>query len=97
MANVNVTYGDMNSAADRLATGRTDIEGQLSALERQIEGLVASGYVTDSSSGAFLDSYRAFTNGCKQTVEGLNGMAAYLKHAASTFEQADQQLAAAAR
>ena len=97
MANVNVTYQEMESAGDRLAAGRTEIETSLSALSRQVEILVSSGYVTDASSAAFLESYQAFTSGCLQTVGGLNGMSAYLKAAAATFRDADQQLASAVR
>ena len=47
MANVNVTYQEMQSAADRLVAGRVEIQGQLEALQRQVEGLVSGGYVTD--------------------------------------------------
>lgn len=97
MANVNVTYQEMETAADRLTNGRAEIQGQLELLARQVEGLVNGGYVTDSSSGAFLESYHEFNGGCLQTIEGLNGMAAYLKAAARTFADADQQLASAIR
>jgi WXG100 family type VII secretion target len=97
MANVNVTFQEMESAASRLGAGRTEIEGALAGLQRQIEGLVSSGYVTDSSSGAFLEAYNAFTTGALQTISGLDGMAAYLNAAAGTFRDADQQLASAAR
>lgn len=97
MANVSVSYQDMESAGDRLAAGRTEIDAALSGLQHQIEALVTSGYVTDSSSGAFLESYHAFTHGCRQTIEGLDGMAAYLRGAAGTFRDADQQLAGAIR
>ncbi|MCW2623105.1 MAG: uncharacterized protein JWL64_2707 [Frankiales bacterium] len=97
MANVNVTYQEMESAATRLLAGRLEIESQLSGLQRQVELLVSSGYVTDASSGAFLESYNAFTSGVLQAVDGLNGMASYLNTAAGTFREADQQLASAAR
>jgi WXG100 family type VII secretion target len=97
MANVNVTYQEMESAATRLLAGRVEIEGQLSGLQRQVELLVSTGYVTDASSGAFLDSYNSFTAGVLQAVEGLNGMAGYLNAAAGTFRDTDQQLASAAR
>lgn len=97
MANVSVSYQEMESAGDRLAAGRTEIDASLSALQHQVESLVSSGFVTDSSSGAFLESYLAFTTGCRQTVEGLDGMALYLRNAAATFRDADQQLAGALR
>lgn len=97
MANVTVTYQEMEAAADRLSAGRAEIQAQLQALQRQVEGLVAGGYVTDRSSAAFLESYTEFGAGCSQTVEGLDGMGAYLRSAARTFADADQQLAGALR
>lgn len=97
MANVSVSYQEMESAGDRLVAGRSEIDAALTGLQHQVEALVSSGFVTDSSSGAFLESYHAFTHGCRQTVEGLDGMAGYLKSAAGTFRDADQQLAGALR
>jgi WXG100 family type VII secretion target len=97
MTNVNVSYQEMESAASRITAGRAEIEGVLSALQRQMEGLVSTAYVTDSSSGAFLDAYNTFTTGCVQAVQGLDGMSRYLTVAAGTFRDADQQLASAAR
>ena len=95
MANVSVTYQDMQSAGNRLKAGREEIEGNLQQLQRLVADLVGGGYVTDSSSKAFQSSYDEFTTGASQTIEGLNGMADYLVKAAETFEQADTQLASA--
>ena len=95
MANVQVTYQEMKSAGDRLKAGREEIEGNLQQLQRLVADLVGGGYVTDSSSKAFQSSYDEFTKGASQTIEGLNGMADYLKAAAETFERADTELASA--
>ncbi len=95
MADVSVTYGEMEAAGDRLTAGRADLEAQLTSLQRQVQALVTSGYVTGSSSGAFRDAYDAFTAGCLQAVQGLDGMGAYLRSAAAVFRDADQQLASA--
>lgn len=93
MANVNVTYEEMNAQADKLVAGREEIEGQLAALKSQVEGLVANGFVTDTASEAFRASYEEFNTGVRNTIEGLNGMSLYLKKAAQTFQDADTQLA----
>ena len=95
MANVNVTYQQMEEAADRLTNGRTEIDGMLGQLQSLVEQLVADGYVTDSSSKNFQASYEEFTQGAKKTIEGLDGMASYLNQAAATFRDADTQLASA--
>ncbi len=95
MANVNVTYQDMKSAADRLKAAREEIEGNLQQCKRLVDDLVAGGYVTDSSSKAFQSSYDEYNTGATKTIEGLNGMADYLTAAADTFERADSELAKA--
>ena len=95
MANVNVTYQQMEDAAGRLVNGRTEIDGMLGQLKSLVDQLVAEGYVTDSSSKSFQSSYDEFTTGAKNTIAGLEGMSQYLTQAAATFRDADTQLASA--
>ena len=95
MANVNVTYQQMEDAAGRLLNGRTEIDGMLGQLKGLVDQLVAEGYVTDSSSKSFSSSYDEFTTGAKNMIAGLDGMAQYLNQAAATFRDADTQLASA--
>ena len=93
MANVNVTYQQMEEAAGRLNNGRAEIDSMLGQLKSLVDQLVAEGYVTDSSSKSFQSSYDEFNTGAKNTIAGLEGMASYLNQAASTFRDADTQLA----
>lgn len=93
MANVNVTYQQMEDAATRLGNGRTEIDNMLGQLKSLVDQLVSDGYVTDSSSKSFQSSYEEFTTGARNVIEGLDGMAQYLNTAASTFRDADTQLA----
>jgi WXG100 family type VII secretion target len=95
VANVNVTYGDMQSAANQLRSGESQIEGDLTKLKRLIDNLVASGYVTDSSSKQFEASYTEFNTGATKMIQGLTGMGQYLDAAAKAFQETDSQLAAA--
>jgi WXG100 family type VII secretion target len=95
MANVNVTYQQMEEAAGRLTNGRTEIDGMLGQLKSLVDQLVSDGYVTDSSSKQFQSSYEEFTTGAKNMIGGLDGMSQYLNQAASTFRDADTQLASA--
>jgi hypothetical protein len=60
-----------------------------------IDNLVASGYVTDSSSRRFEASYTEFNTGATKMIEGLTGMGQYLDAAARAFQETDTQLAAA--
>ncbi|MGN6608481.1 MAG: WXG100 family type VII secretion target [Jatrophihabitans sp.] len=93
MANLNVTYQDMEDAAGRLVNGQHEIEAKLSELKRLIDGLVAAGYVTDRSSKAFDSSYAEFNDGATKTIGGLEGMSSFLKNAAHALSDTDSQLA----
>ncbi|HYZ54539.1 MAG TPA: WXG100 family type VII secretion target [Streptosporangiaceae bacterium] len=95
MANVNVTYADMQAAANRLNAGESQINGDLTNLQNMINNLVQSGYVTDSSSKQFEQSYTEFTQGARKMMDGLKGMAQYLNAAAKAFHETDTQLSAA--
>lgn len=95
MANVNVTYQEMRDAANRLTQGKEDILSKLTELQNLVNNLVNGGYVTDSSSKRFDESYKEFNDGATKMAEGLEGMGKYLTAAADTFQQADDELAKA--
>lgn len=93
MANMNVTYADMETASKQLKNGQNDIESKLAELKGLVDNLVNGGYVTDSSSKAFEASYTEFNTGVRKTVEGLDGMSQYLTQAAEALRSTDEQLA----
>ncbi len=93
MANMNVTYAELDTTANQLTQGQGDLEQILSNLQQIVGNLVSSGFVTDAASGAFQQSYDDFTSGAKQTVAGLEGMSQFLKQAAQTLSDVDSQLA----
>lgn len=95
MANLNVTFDDMERAALDLTNGQAEIEGKLTQLKNGIDSLVSGGYDTDKSSRAFQDSYTEFNIGVGKVLEGLHGMSGYLQQAARTLAETDEQLAAA--
>jgi WXG100 family type VII secretion target len=97
MSNMNVTYAELDSTANQLTTGQSDLEQILSNLQNIVANLVSSGFQTDSASGAFQTSYDDFTTGAKQTVAGLEGMAQFLKTTAQTLADVDSQLASGIR
>lgn len=94
MANINVSYQELNSNADRLVAGRDEINSTLSKLQSQISSLVAAGFTTDKSSGAFSDAYNRFTAGAQNTIGGLNDLSQFLRTTAQTLSEVDAQLAA---
>jgi WXG100 family type VII secretion target len=93
MANMNVTYGEMTDAANRLIAGKDDITAKLHELQNLVNNLVNGGFVTDSASGAFHSSYEQFTKGTTDAVNGLDGMSQFLTKAADALQNVDQQLA----
>jgi WXG100 family type VII secretion target len=95
MANLNVTYGDMQDGARRLTNGQQDIEAKLTELQSLVQSLVADGYVTDKSSKAFDAAYTEFNDGATKTIAGLEGMSSFLNQAASAMSDTDTQLASA--
>jgi WXG100 family type VII secretion target len=83
----------MQQAAGRLNAGKDDIISKLHELQALVNNLVNGGFVTDSASGAFHESYQKFTTGTTQAVNGLDGMSQFLNKAADTLQQVDSQLA----
>ncbi len=97
MANLNVTFADLRTAASQLTSGQGDLENRLSELKAYIDNLVSEGYVTSASSGAFQEQFTSFVTGAKQTVSALEGLSQFLNSAADTLQQTDEQLAAQIR
>lgn len=93
MANLNVTYEEMRTAANNLTNGKEQLVQQLSALQAQVNNLVSSGFVTDQASGAFQTSYDQFTKGTTEAVNGLDGMSTFLTSAADALQNVDSELA----
>jgi len=93
MANMNVTYQEMTDAANKLTTGKEDINSKLTDLKNFIAQLVSSGFVTDQASGRFNETYQNFTTAATQTISALDGLSSYLKQAAQALQDTDQQLA----
>jgi WXG100 family type VII secretion target len=95
VADLAVTYADMDSAAKQLINGHQEITAKLMALKTMVDGLVQNGFVTDRSSKQFEVSYTEFNKGVTQTIQGLDGMSKYLTAAAKAFGDTDNQLARA--
>jgi len=93
MADVSVSYDHLDQVAKQLTTGQGEIERQLLDLKKQVDALVAEGFVTDQSSKAFESSYQEFNDGINKTVGGLEGLSGFLTKAASTFRDSDSGLA----
>jgi WXG100 family type VII secretion target len=93
MANVNVSYDEMRSAADRLVAGQGDITAKLNELKGYIGTLIGSGFVTDQASVAFGETYGEFTTNSTQLIGNLTDLGGYLRKAAQTLQETDAALA----
>ncbi len=92
MANILVSYNDLQSSASALTSGQQEVEAQLGRLKTMIDGLVASGFVTDLASGKFHQSYEQWNTGARNVMAGLEGMSSFLRTAVAQHQQLDQQL-----
>ncbi len=97
MANLNVTYDELRAAGNRLINGKGDLESRLMELKSSIDNLVAEGYVTSASSGAFQEQYTQFTQSATTAVSALDGLSGFLKSAADALQQTDESLASSIR
>lgn len=95
MANMNVTFEQMQNAAAKLRSGQSEIESNLSNLRSLVSQLVSDGFTTSRASGAFDASYAEFNDGATKTIQGIEGMAAFLNKAAETLQNTDEELAKA--
>lgn len=93
MANIHVTYEQMEQAATELRAGQEDLVMTLERLRAQVQHLVANGFTTTRASGAFDAASEEFIRGAKQTVSGVTGMARFLDGAAEVLRNTDEQLA----
>lgn len=97
MANLNVSYAEMEAEASALMSGRQQIEGELTNLANRINNLVTSGFVTDAASGAFQAMYTEYTTSAKSTIAALDNIANALKQMANTMQETDQSMAQSIR
>lgn len=93
MANINVSYADIQGIASQLTSGKTNLEQELNRLKGLVDDLVATGFVTDKASKAFGASYEQFTTGSTQAIDGLDGLSQFLTKSAGSLQDLDSQLA----
>lgn len=94
MANMHVSYADMETEARNLRTAKEDIHTQLRGLAQRISTLVSSGFVTESASVKFDEKFQQFTQATTQAVGALEDIAANLENTARVLQDTDRQLGA---
>lgn len=92
MANVNVTYQELEDAARYLLAGESDLKSKFAELKARIDGLTSSGFVTDQASGTYNETYTTFTTNMNTAVSALDTLSHYLLQASQAMQTTDQQL-----
>ena len=93
MADINVDYDAVVQAANRLRTGRGQLDQKLQQLKSMIDNLISSQFKTTSASGKLGDAYGRFTEAARRALESLDGMGSYLDSVKQQHEELDQNLA----
>lgn len=93
MADTNITYAEIQSAASQLTNGQSQIDEILQRLQATINNLISSGFQTDTASGVFESAYQEFTSGVHGVVAGLTEMSNFLNSVASAYQDMDQSIA----
>lgn len=97
MANINVSFQDLQDAAGKLTNGQQELTTKLNELKSYIDTLVSGGFVTDQASGAFQEKYHEFTTSATNVVSSLDGMAGFLQQTAQVLQDTDTTLASTIR
>lgn len=92
MANVSVTYQELEDSARYLLTGENELKSKFAELKARIDGLTSSGFVTEQASGTYSETYNAFTTNMNNAVSALDTLSNYLMQAAQAMRSTDQQL-----
>ena len=94
MANVDVTYDELDSAAQQLVAGRDAINGELDNLKAYIDQLVTSGFITDEASPRFQEVFSEYVINSQELVNTLGNLSGYLNNAVARLAQTDSGQAA---
>jgi len=97
MANITVTYDELNRVAGQIDVGRDQLAQQLDLLSREVDGLIANGFVTDAASGAYNEQFDSYTASTHKAIEALTGFAELLRSSAQAFQDTDTQISSAIR
>lgn len=93
MANISASYEDMRQQATSLRATRDSIQQSLQQARMQVDGLVSSGFVTDSASVAFQTNYQEFTTSATRTIDSLTQISNNLDQMVNVMQETDTNLA----
>lgn len=94
MANITISYAELERSAAHLGQGREEIAGRLQALQQHIQQLVSSGFVTEHASIRFSQAYTEYTASATSVIARLTEIQLFLTQTATAIREMDAQLAA---
>ncbi|UOQ61653.1 WXG100 family type VII secretion target [Leucobacter rhizosphaerae] len=94
MANITVSYGEMESAASDIGSGREEITHILLRMKALIGRLVTSGFVTDQASGKFDEAFGSYTAHANGVIDQLTEIQRFITSTAALLRDTDSQIAA---
>lgn len=93
MANIRVSFDEMESTATQLGAARDEIAQKLQSLQGLINSLVSSGFVTDQASSKFNTAYSEYTSGASIVINRLTDIQQFLTQSAGAMRDMDAQIA----
>ena len=95
MANMNVTYADLEHAQAQIIHGKEEITQKLNELKQVVDNLTSSGFQTDMASVQFDSTFEEFTTNTTKAVSALDGLANFLHAAKEALHNTDEELSKA--
>ena len=93
MADFKASYGEMDSMASKLDTGREEIGDVLRRLRDDVDRLLGDDFKTQHASGKFGEGYTELTTGLEKAIEGISDMGESLRKMMQAIKDTDQALA----
>jgi WXG100 family type VII secretion target len=93
MANLSITYSDMEDSAKRMSSNKEEIDSRLTECKTIVDNLTTSGFVTDQASGRFDEVHSEFNTSASQVMETLTQLSEWLNKAVEAMRDMDTQLA----
>ncbi|MGN6221181.1 MAG: WXG100 family type VII secretion target [Microbacterium sp.] len=93
MADFKASYGEMESMAGKLESGREEIGDVLRRLKSDVDRLLGDDFKTQHASGKFGEGYNELTTGLEKAIEGISDMGESLRKMMQAIKDTDQALA----
>lgn len=89
MANLSISYDDMETTAGKMDTGKEEVDGVLEDIRDAVRNLTEEGFKTDVQSESFYDEYDNVTNNLKDAAKNIEDMATLLRDLRGRWEDGD--------